>query len=283
MVLESIISPFTAKKRPWEAFVTGALYASVALFLSFWVFRDFSSLIMVFLTTMVSVPLLYFTTQEEEEADLKLDNEFIILKEHGKALTFLILLFLGFVVAYTTWYVVLPNDMINSLFHSQAQTVLQVNNQISGNAANTDIFMRILLNNIRVLVFCVLFSLIYGMGAIFILTWNASVVATAMGNFIRTKLALLSETAGLAGAASYLHIISFGFLRYAFHGIPEMLGYFVGGLAGGILSMAIIRKDFTGEKRERVLFDTSELLLLALLILIIAAFMEVYITPRLFL
>ena len=35
--------------------------------------------------------------------------------------------------------------------------------------------------------FCLLFSLIYGSGAIFILTWNASVLGTAIGNYIKSK------------------------------------------------------------------------------------------------
>ncbi|MFC1801668.1 stage II sporulation protein M [Nanoarchaeota archaeon] len=282
MVLESLINPFNAKHKPWETFFLGLFYSSIALFLSFWVFPEYSSLIMVFLITLACVPLLYFTMRHEEEINFKFKNNFKILKEHGKVFTFLILLFLGFTVALTLWYVFLPSTMVETLFSSQTTTIANINNQISGNSVQFDIFLKILLNNVRVLIFCVLFAFLYGVGAIFILTWNASVIAAAMGNFIRQNLAHYAQAVGLGKLAGYFHIFSMGFLRYAIHGIPEVLAYFVGGLAGGIISVAVIKHDVFKEKREKVIFDASELILIALAILVIAGLLEVYVTPALF-
>lgn len=282
MVLESLLNPFKAKKKPWETFIAGALYATIALFLSFWVFQEYSSLIMVFLITLACVPFLYFTIKEEESLGSKITDNKKLLEEHGKVFLFLILLFLGFSLTLTFWYVFLPEGMVSVLFSSQSQTIVNINNQISGNVANLDIFLKILLNNVRVLIFCILFAFLYGVGAIFILTWNASVIAAAMGNFIRKNLSRYAASAGLGKAAGYFHIFSIGFLRYSLHGIPEILAYFVGGLAGGIISVAVIKKDFLGEKRERIIFDSSELVLIALGILVVAAVIEVYVTPVLF-
>ena len=42
----------------------------------------------------------------------------------------------------------------------------------------------IFINNMGVLFLCIIFSFLYGAGAIFILTWNASVIAAAIGSFI---------------------------------------------------------------------------------------------------
>ena len=36
--------------------------------------------------------------------------------------------------------------------------------------------------------FCLLFAVFYGFGSIFILTWNASVIGTAMGTFAENEL-----------------------------------------------------------------------------------------------
>ena len=282
MVLESLLNPFVAKKKPWETFVAGALYATIALFLSFWVFQEYSSLIMVFLITLACVPFLYFTIKDEEELVSRLTDNRKLLGEHGKVFLFLILLFLGFSAALTFWYVFLPEGMVSVLFASQSQTIVNINNQISGNMVSFDIFLKILLNNVRVLIFCILFAFLYGVGAIFILTWNASVIAAAMGNFIRKNLAHYANSVGLGKVAGYFHIFSIGFLRYSLHGIPEILAYFVGGLAGGIISVAVIKKDFLGEKRERIIFDSSQLVLIALGILVAAAVIEVYVTPVLF-
>jgi uncharacterized membrane protein SpoIIM required for sporulation len=142
--------------------------------------------------------------------------------------------------------------------------------------------MRIFLNNFKVLLFCLLFSFIYGLGAIFILIWNASVIAAALGNFIRVNIAKYVSAVGLLKAGAYLQVASLGFFRYAIHGIPEIAAYFVGGLAGGIISIAVIRHDFGTSNFTRILFDSVDLIIVSISLLIFAALVEVYITPVLF-
>jgi len=61
MVLESLMSPLKAEKHPIEMFFFGLLFASIAMFLSLWIFKDQVSLVMVFLTVMIAVPLMYLT------------------------------------------------------------------------------------------------------------------------------------------------------------------------------------------------------------------------------
>ena len=130
--------------------------------------------------------------------------------------------------------------------------------------------------------FAILFAFVYGAGAIFILTWNASVIGAAMGNFIRSNLSQYADLLGFEKFASYFNVVSIGLLRYIIHGIPEILAYFYGGLAGGIISVAIIKKHYKDEKFSHVLFDISELLIISIAFLLIAAFLEVFVTPVLF-
>jgi len=66
------------------------------------------------------------------------------------------------------------------------------------------------------------------------------------------------------------------------HGIPEIGAYFVGALAGGIVSVAVIRKDLRGEGTWNILQDALLLIIIAIGVLFIAALMEVYLTPILF-
>ena len=93
MVLESIINPLKAEKRPWQLFLIGLVYATVALFLSNWIFKEHASLVMVFLITGACIPLLYNTIKIEEKKDTILEGEKKLLKEHSKAIFFLIFLF----------------------------------------------------------------------------------------------------------------------------------------------------------------------------------------------
>ena len=72
MVLESILNPLKAERRPWEMFFIGFLYASVGILLSLWIFKDQASLIMVFLTVMACLPIVYNTMKLEEAKDMSI-------------------------------------------------------------------------------------------------------------------------------------------------------------------------------------------------------------------
>ena len=173
--------------------------------------------------------------------------------------------------------------MTSKLFISQRETINALNGRAIGFFnADIDIFKTIFFNNIRVVVFCVLFSFLYGAGAIFILTWNASVIGAAMGNLIRSNLGSVADAVGLTAVGHYLQIVSYGLLRYVIHGIPEIAAYFVAGLAGGIISIAIIKHDMGTRKFEHIILDTADLLLIAILLTFAAGVLEVWVTPMIF-
>jgi uncharacterized membrane protein SpoIIM required for sporulation len=283
MVVESILFPLTAEKKPWEMFFVGVFYTIIGMFLSLWIFKEQASLIMVFMITMASIPIFYNTMKLEESKDMVMATESAVLKEHNKAIIFFMFLFIGVAISCALAYAFLPTDTINSLFSSQIGTIQSINNQVSGSAVvSFNIFSKILFNNVKVLAFAILFAFVYGAGAIFILTWNATVIGAAMGNFIRLNISEYTSSIGLTQIGNYFHVLSLGLLRYALHGVPEIAAYFYGGLAGGILSVAIIRKHFKSAKFSNILLDFSELVLIALGFLIAAAFLEVYVTPILF-
>ena len=103
-----------------------------------------------------------------------------------------------------------------------------------------------------------IFSLIFGAGAVFIIAWNASVLGVYIGE--------------LSKHVWHIPIISLTFLP---HGIPEIGGYIVAGLAGGILSAAILRKR-NMEAIRYITLDSVKLLLLGAALILIAAGIEVY-------
>ena len=283
MVLESLLNPLKAEKKPWEMFFLGFVYSSIAIILSLWIFKDQASLIMVFLTVMACVPIVYNTMKLEESKDLHISKEITLLKEHNKAIIFLMFLFLGITLSFVAWYVFLPSESLNFVFGKQTSTIQAINNQVSGNTYHQfSTFAKIFLNNIRVLAFALLFAFIYGAGAIFILTWNASVIGTAIGNFIRSNLGQYAGAVGFEQFANYFGVVSIGLLRYVLHGIPEIIAYFYGGLAGGLVSVAIIKKHYKNEKFSHIIVDVSELLLIAIAFLVVAALIEVFISPLLF-
>ncbi len=288
MVLESLTTPERAEKNPWDLLFIGAMYAAIGVFLSIWVFKEESSIVMILLTVLACIPLIFNTVKLEASKDQPNVKEVFLLKEHSKALSFFMCLFVGFVVAYSFAYIILPTPLVDILFSAQQTTIEQINTQVAtpgtltSSATGGNLFMQILGNNLKVLLFCIFFSFFYGAGSIFILTWNASVISAAIGNFFRTHISTYAASVGLPKIAGYFHIYSLSILRYFIHGLPEILGYFIGGLAGGIISVAVIGYDFGTPNFKRIVVDSFDLILVAIFVLFIAAIIEVYVTPTFF-
>jgi len=289
VVLESIINPENAENRPSLMMLIGFVYTTFAIFLSYYIFEAYSSIFMIFLATIAATPIVYRLMKMEEEKDITDVEEKTLLKEHSKALAAFMYIFVGATLCFAFWYVLLPQDMSSSLFHSQSATLSAINGRvidlagsgITGNASSSlSLFSSIFFNNIKVLLFCILFSFIYGAGAIFILMWNASIVGAAIGSFVKSSIIALTHTCGVNVGTTFCAVSS-GILRYTIHGIPEILAYFVAALAGGIISIAVINHEFSSRKFEHILVDSADLLMLAIGILFVAALLEVFVTPTL--
>ena len=283
MVLESLIGVKQAEKTPSTLFFLGFLYASIAVFLSLWIFRSEASLIMVFLTVFAALPLVYGILKYEAYRDIKAKKTESLSILHLNALKAFMYMFFGFVLAMAIWYVFLPSELVYDLFSAQISTIQGINSNVAtGQITSWNFLSLIIVNNLKVLVFCVLFSFFFGAGAIFILTWNASVISAAIGTFVRTNFARYAESVGFIKVAGYFHIFSLGLLRYMTHGVFEILAYFIGGMAGGLISVAMLNHDFEGENFKKIIKDAIDLLILAVFVVLIAGLIEVFITPLFF-
>ena len=290
MVLESLTDPLRAEKQPGLLILIGLVITCIGIALARGIFPQYASIVYVFFVVMASIPLMFNIIKLEEKKDISDFHETALLKEHGKALKAFMALFLGIVLGTVIWYVAAPSGVVGDTFTSQTATLNQINGRVTGLAAEEavhtrsdfNIFTKIFFNNVRVLIFCIVFSFIYGAGAIFILTWNASVIGVAIGNYMRNNFAQAAQLIGFDQIAAYLSTATIGLLKYAIHGIPEILAYFIAGLAGGIISIAVIRHDFKGKKFEHIILDTSDLLLLSLVVLLFSAVLEVWVTPLVF-
>lgn len=285
-MLEMLIGPQKAERKPWELFFVGAFYASVSILLVNWVFAQdavlskYSGVIVVTFTVMFSLPFVYYLIKLEEDKATQHMGAFRLLKEHEKALWAFLWLFVGFVVAFSFWYILLPS--VQS-YQAQVETFCAINRpgdysgclaqyggakgvQQTAFAGNKERLFLIFANNIYVLIFTLVFSLVFGAGAIFILAWNASVIAAAIAIFTQSRLSELP----------------IGLLRYLIHGLPEIAAYFVAAMAGGIISVAVIRHEVGSERFWEILQDALNLVIAAVIILFVAALMEVFLTPILF-
>ena len=287
-MLEMIINPKVAERKPWEMFFIGLFYAAIAVLIPYFIFGSdyvnskYLSWISVMFLVILTTPFIYYTIKLEEKKDKVYDGQVKILQEHGKALAAFLWLFLGFVVAFSILYICLPHG--GNLFKAQIEVFCQINRQADFNnclnqygistsekitgavTANINRALSIFSNNVQVLILTLILSLLFGAGAIFVLAWNASVIAAAIKIFVQSDISKLG----------------YGLGRYMIHGLPEIAAYFVGALAGGILSVAIIRKEMKTERFWQICQDVIVLVIAALIILLISAGIEVFITTKLF-
>jgi|TARA_Y100000310_G_scaffold263274_1_gene273419 uncharacterized membrane protein SpoIIM required for sporulation len=283
-MLESIINPKRTEKGPFKMFFVGLIYASLSLLLVKWFFSgntvlyQYAGILVVTFSVMFSLPFMYFLFKKEEEETEQVEGFFGVWKMHSDALYAFMWLFLGFIVAFSLLNNVLQDPI---LFNAQVETYCAINspgdvedcvlrNSFSSAATGAVTkemrFLSIISNNIIVMISTLILSLIFGAGAIFILAWNASVIAAAIGIFTGYDW----------------KEIPIGISRYMIHGFPEIAAYFVTALAGGIFGVGVIRNGIKNKIFLRILENTVMLLFIAILLLIIAAIIEVYFTPLLF-
>ncbi len=284
-MLESMVNPKRLVHGSWKMFFIGILYASLSLLLVKWFFsndavlKNYSGMIVVTFCVMFSLPFMYYLIKKEEREDEEIMGFFSVWRIHKDAIYAFMWLFLGFILAFSFWYIILEDQ---TLFNAQIQTYCMINSpgkiddcvtqyslqnfKATGSAAGGDRFLSIISNNIYVMIFTLIFSLIFGAGAIFILAWNASVISAAIGVF--TKYSISGIPAGIA--------------RYMIHGFPEIMAYFITALAGGIFGVGVIRNGFADVKFLRVLENVFVLLFLSIILLVFAGLVEVYLTPKIF-
>ncbi|MEM4347464.1 MAG: stage II sporulation protein M [Candidatus Altiarchaeota archaeon] len=280
MVLEAMIRAEDAENFPERMLLVGFFYASLGLLLAELFFGSYSSLSAIFITTIPLIIIIYDVMKIEETKDLKLWKETSRLREHERAIFLFIFLFLGMTIAYGFWFTLLPKEIGENLFSFQIEILKSITKKPVGYAThNINEVYSIISNNLIVLFACILFSFLYGAGAIFILTLNASVVGIAIGDLVRNSIAMYAGKSDIEFLSQYFSSFSMSFCFVIAHGILEMVGYFSGALAGGIISFAVINHDFRSKDFLRIVIDSVDLILLSILLIIIAGFVEVYITP----
>jgi uncharacterized membrane protein SpoIIM required for sporulation len=282
MVFEQLFLSRWLEKRPHLSFLLGFIYAELGIISAILIFPEDPSLISIGFISLLLLPSLNYLLALETKEDMR-EKRFslrLIFKDHWDILVVYAFLFLGILLAYGLFAVILPGHTTELLFGTQLK--IYFNNagdatRIVGNLAGAGycgqscLFWSILFNNLKVILVCFVFSLGYGAGSILFLTWNASVWGTIFGYVART-----TSTIG-GNLASFAHIMASVFP----HMITEALSYFLAVFAGGIISKAVIKERMDSKRFYHVLLDGITIFVLAIVILVIAAWLEVYIFPLL--
>lgn len=255
--MEKLISVRDAVRNPCWMFVIGGLVAVISLFLAFVIFPTSVGLFMVFLITFAMTPFMVnlityeeVTTEEEIQRRTKLN----FFQRHWDILLIYIAFFSGMTMALSIVFIILPDNLVERMFENQIMEI----NLIRGSFGSLSTFQKIIINNFGVLIISFLFAFLFGSGAIFILAWNASVLAAAIGIGAKS-----------IGGITALPMAMMTFLP---HGIPEIVAYFLVGIGGGLISAGLTRRKSRWFKV--VVKDSMKLVLVATILLVFAAIIE---------
>jgi hypothetical protein len=280
MVVEELFKEKWAEKRPFYSILLGIFFTLISFFTSFFLFRatpNFIGISTILFTVILVIPTVNKLFDREEKLEVKEKLSFFIKHEH--IIDFFIYFFMG--VFIVLFFIALINSNLvfseAQLYNIQSEIVVENRNLPPppplGNG-DGEIF-RIFKNNFYVMAISFVLSLFYGAGALFLITLNASIFASALAGVIRTTL----PSIGLLSKYTFT-LCNLGIMF--FHMIPEVSGYLLAAIAGGVLSHAFVREKIGGKNFKNVLIDSIILLIAAILFLIIAAFVENEISKKLF-
>jgi hypothetical protein len=279
MVLESLLTTQKAKKHPFFLFFTSFFITIIAIITAYHTFPNNSSILAISFITIALMPIIHNLLSLEEKEIAKNKNLFSIISTNFDVIHVYSWIFIGILIAYAFFGVILPekhfncenkktiNDEINCIlpekeqvFSEQYKVYTGITGKTTGKAIgekecfnpNTKSFEAcyemIFKNNMWVMIMALIFSLMWGAGAI---------------TFIAMEINSKSIEAGITRALGYVP-----------HGLPEIFAYFIAAIAGGIISAGISKNKFKPHEIRNVLIDTAILTILATITLAIGAGIE---------
>ncbi len=269
MVLEALINPKKAENKPWMVLGVSALLSALSIILAHILFPSQSSILSVAFITIFFVPFFqrlfrYEEKKDEIEARKKMKHS-SIFKRHQKAIYVYTAFFVGIILVYSIVFTFVPS--FSDVFSLQSEWFRGGVTGFAPDDSAAD-FSRYFYNNTQVMLIFFILSVIFGAGAVFILSWNASVIAVYIG------LAANKFVPSLGPGAGYVYGLTLGASAIILHAIPEIAGYFFAGIAGGVLSISLIREKFMSKEFNEAVKDALIWLVLAEVLIIVGAIIE---------
>jgi uncharacterized membrane protein SpoIIM required for sporulation len=280
MVLEEYLKIGTIENRPYLAFVMGAVFTALGFLITLIFFRSSMSVSMIFLTTLFLVPMLIKLVKQEEARERR-EGLKHFFHNHKDIFEVYLFSFLGIFIAFVALgFATHATDqqLYQDTFSFQTE-FLRIQHGVEQKTVTDFVkteteptmmqFFSIISKNAIVLFLCFALAFFYGASAIFLIILNASVFA----NFIVLAGTYITQTIGQK-------IMLLGF--FLVHLLPEISGFLLAAIAGGVVSKAIIKEKYGSQEFRNVFKDATILLLIATGMMVLAAILETFVTTRLF-
>ncbi len=278
MVLEEFGLPKRWANHPFMLCAIVFVVVSLSLGIALYMDEKNSSILSISFIVIAFVPMMHnlYLKAEREEVD---EGDFVtrFFFRHKRLIGVYFMLFVSIIFSYGIWYCIMPSEH-RSVFQEQDATlgiVADMRQTMTGNASvsvgscgkNADCWREMIFShNFTVMLLFILLSFLYGAGALYLVIWNASTLGVLIGQEVLREMAGGLHMGILQGIISFLGLIG--------HGIPEAGAYFLGAIAGGILSVAIISPKYGWKDLRIIIDDIVFVLIIAVFLLWIGAIIE---------
>ena len=274
MVLEHIFPEDWLEHKGRYAFLLGLVYSLIGILIAYVIFRNDPALPALAFTSMLLLPEMYkiFSIEERKESMEQKVSVSQLWKDDIEVVRIYIFLFLGILLIYSLGAIVLQDFQTNALFKQQLE--IRFGEGFTGNATfsglfESGLFLELISNNFIVLIFCFIIALLTGDGAIFFITWNASVWGTIFG--------ITAKYAAVFSGQHPFYLFGIIMLVVFPHMMLEAISYFLAAIAGSVISKDVLLEQFASDRFFEVFGFNLYLLLFALLFLALGALVETWV------
>ena len=274
VMLEQLFPQSWIKERVWLMFFLGFAFSVVGMGSALILFPGDVAFPAIAFTALLALPSLnrllsIESNQAASEEKFDLANPF---RNHADIFGVYLFLFLGVLLAFSVFALLLPGIAANELFSGQLSAVGLAGNA-TGWAAGSHSFAPIFFNNFLVFCFAFLASFIYGSGSVFVIIWNSSVWGVVFGSIAREA----SSNVVFGPIAYFVKMM----LAVSPHMVTEASAYVLAAIAGGIVSQAVIRERLFSRRFSKVVQSALVIFAFAAVLLLAAAYTEASITNNL--
>jgi MFS family permease len=270
MVLEHVFPEDWLEKKGRYAFILGVIYSVIGVLIASVLFPGDPALVAVAFTSLLLLPELYkiFSIEERKESIEQKISLRTLWRDDIDIVKIYVFLFLGILLVYSVGTILLPSFQTNTLFREQLE--IRFGQGFAGNAIITSgLFFDLLSNNFLVLIACFILALLTGDGAIFLITWNASVWGTIFG--------VTAKNAGAFSGQNPFYLFGLIMLVVFPHMIIEGISYFLAAISGSVISKDVILEKFASHRFFEVFSINLYLFLFALVFLLLGAAVETFV------
>lgn len=264
MVLEQFLHKRTVRAHLPFLFLLSMFYVFIAYGVQQVFFPD-QGLATVLLATILLVPSLHHLIIVEETIERSGSKHFIA--KHKTVIRSYLGAFLGLLAGF------LILGMLDPLSLSYQQYQLQLDHLkpelittfLSSYNPTPEAALALFSHNLQYLLVGLLISIAYGAGSIFLVAYNASFFAAFV-----LQLQMKFSIAPQLGLVSLSHLL------------PESAGFILTAIAGATLSRAMIKEKWGSQPFRNVLQNCVLLIGTGILLILLAAFIETYVTATAF-